>query len=54
MTKTVIWAVLAFAPAMVMSLAMIAISQDTNYAPPLAVEGTMWGDYWWFHLHKTS
>jgi len=47
MTKKVIWGILAFAPAIVMSLAMIAIFQDINYAPPLAVEGTLWGDYWW-------
>lgn len=45
--RGVIWAVLAFAPPIVMSLAMTAIFQNPNYAPPLAVKGTVWGGYWW-------
>lgn len=54
MTRKLIWGVLAFAPAIVMSLAFVVISQDINYAPPLAIEGSMWGDYWWAILGGIS
>ncbi|WP_455222829.1 hypothetical protein [Kaarinaea lacus] len=47
MNKKIFWGILAFAPITVIVLVIIGVSLDPIFAPPLAVKGTVWGDYWW-------
>jgi len=47
MIKKIFWGFLAFAPITVVAYVFIRVSLDPKFAPPLAIEGTFWGDWWW-------
>ena len=39
--------ILAFAPAAIITYISFGIFSNPDFHPPLATEGTFWGDWWW-------